>query len=226
MPAEDRLGEGEAQAAVEPGELLGGAVAVGAAGQVLAQIGVHRGAGPPEGHVQQPRIAPALLPQGQFAVRLEAFLAQPFAGPAQHGAGVLLVQAEQRGGYGEGFGLDLGVPQHGARGVGQPPEGAGKQGPAGCRAQQGPGVGPQGGVEEFPALVGAPLGRDTADGDQHLGPPGGTGAGLAEAVAEQPGEGGGGQHARGARPVGAQPGVGQGRRPVPVEERADGMRRR
>lgn len=230
-PAEDRLGEREAEAVVEPGELAGGASAVTAAGQVLAQVRVDVGAAAPEGHVEHAQIAPALGVGGEFAVHLEALLAQPLAGPAQLDADVLLLQAEQRGGHGQGLGLDLGVPQHGAGDLGDALERAGQQPPVvrrqqpGRRALAGSVAGAQVGVEEFPAAVGVPLGRDPADGDQHLGPPGGGRTGLPEGRAEQPGEGGRGEHARGARPVGAQPGVGEGRRPVPVQEFTDGMQR-
>ncbi|GAA3120055.1 hypothetical protein GCM10017687_37150 [Streptomyces echinatus] len=176
-PAEDRLGERAAQSLLEPGELLGGPAAVGAAGQVLVQIRVDVGAAAPVGHVEHAQIAPALVVGGEFAVRLEAFLAQPLAGPAEFDADVLLVQAEQRGGHRQGLGLDLDVPQHGAGDLGHPLEGAGQQAPAGRwqqpgrRAFPGAAAGAQGGVEVLPSAVGVPLRRDTADGDQHMGPP-------------------------------------------------------
>ncbi len=161
-PAEDRLGEGEAQAVAEPGELAGGPAAVTASGQVLPQIRVHAGAAAPEGHVQQAQVAAALGVGREFAVHLEALLAQPLAGPAEFDADVLLVQAQQRGGHGQGFGLDLGVPQHGPGGLGEPLERTGQQPPAGRRQQPGRGApagstpGAQRGVEEFLAAVGVP----------------------------------------------------------------------
>ncbi|WP_411292785.1 hypothetical protein [Streptomyces sp. FBKL.4005] len=202
-----------------------------ASGQVLPQIRVHAGAAAPEGHVQQAQVAAALGVGREFAVHLEALLAQPLAGPAEFDADVLLVQAQQRGGHGQGFGLDLGVPQHGPGGLGEPLERTGQQPPAGRRQQPGRGApagstaGAQRGMEEFLAAVGVPLGRDTADGDQHLGPPGGGRAALPQGGPEEPGEGGRGEHPGGARSVRAQPGVGEGRRPVPVEEFTDGMHR-
>ena len=69
---------------------------------MLTQIGVDVDAAAPVGHVQQPQIVPALLLGGEFAVDLEALLAQPLPGPPQFDGGVLLVQAQQAAGMASG----------------------------------------------------------------------------------------------------------------------------
>lgn len=199
--------------------------------QVLAQIGVELGTAAPERHVEQPQIVPALLLGGEFAVDLEALLAQPLAGPAEFDAGVLLVQAEEGRGDPERLGLDLGVPQQAAGRLLQPLEGTGQQAPLGGGQQAGRGsvaarLGSQRGVEHLPSAVGVPFGRDPADGDEQMGPPGGGRTRVAQRFAEQARERGRGEHARGTGTVGAQPRVGEGGFPVPVEEFTDGLQGR
>lgn len=210
-------------------KLVGGVQAVPAALQVAAQIGVEVGTAAAAGDVQQPVVAVALVVGGEFAVHLEALLAQPLAGPAQFDPGALLLEPQQSGRDRQGLGLDLDVPEQAARGLRQPLERPGQDAPVQRRQQPGGGsvavlaLGAQRRVQQVTTAVGVPFTGDAAHGHQQMGAPGGGRPVLAQALTEQPGEGGRGEHARGALAVGAQPCVGESGRPVAVQQLTDGM---
>ncbi len=226
-----RQGERDAEPGVELVQLVGGVPAVLADAEVHREVRVDLRAAAPEGDVEQPDVALALVVLREFAVDLQALLAQPAPGAAEFDFGALLVQAEQSGGYRERLGLDLDVPEQGAGRLGQLLERPGEQTPFGHRQQ--PGGGPvalsgrraQIGVEHVLPPVGHPFRGDPADGDEDLGAPGGARSGLPQGFTEEPGECGRGEHSGVVRSVGAQPRIGEGRFPVPVQQFADGLQR-
>lgn len=103
----------------------------------------------------------------------------------------LRVDAQQPGRHVERFGVDLGVPEQAAGGLGQPHEGPVRQ-PAVLRYRQAGvglvGAGPQPPVEPGATAVDGPLLGDLVDGDQEFGAPGRRGPGQPQGVDEDPGE--------------------------------------
>ncbi len=125
-PAEYGLGQWQGEFAVEVVQLLGGVAAVAAAAHVPAQIGVEVVTAAPQRHVQHAVVLAALLLGGQFAVDLQAALAQAFTGLPQLDEGGVLADAQQSCGQGQLLGLDLGVPEQAAGGLRKPLERAGQ----------------------------------------------------------------------------------------------------
>lgn len=159
-------------------------MAVPTAAHVAAQIGIEGVPAPAERHVQHAVVLTALVLGSQFAVDLQAALAQAFPGPWHLDGGGVLTDPQQTGRNGQLLGLDLHVPEQTAGGLRKPLE----------RARQQPSVlrrkepcrdplltvrtGQEFRVERFPPLVAEPFGGHTAHGDQQLRAPGRRRSGL------------------------------------------------
>lgn len=155
---------------------------------------------------------------------LQAGVPQPGPGPGEPHRDVARVDTEERGGHLGLLAFHLHVPQQAPRGFGEPLEGGGHEPPVPGRPQPGrrtAGPGAQVGVEHVAPVVGRPLLRDPADGDQQGRPPRRRGSALPPRVLEQAGEGGGGEHSGGVGPGHAQARVGVHGLSVPGEQFLD-----
>lgn len=227
-PPEHPFGQEAGEAAARLVQLTGRGLAVRAAGHVLLQIGADPAAGP-ERYVEQPAVAAALLVGGEFAMVLQAVLAQQFPRPVQCDGNVLDGDSEQAGRYREILGLHLRMPQNTAGGLRQPMERARHEAPVLRREKPVRGtvlvvrVGPQLGTEQLPAFVRVPFARYSAHGHQQLRSPCGLRTGVAHRLPEEPGECCGGEHSGVLRTVRAQSGVREDRHPVPGEQFPGGI---
>lgn len=219
-PAEHRLGEQRAQAALEMAQLLGGETAVAALGQMLLHIR-QQGSAPAYRDVEETVVEPAILGRREFPMGMYTTLAEFFPRLFESGRRGGGVHAEQTGGDGNRFGLDLGVPEQTAGESGQNLERTLGQFPVfGRHGLRRPHTAPAGRFPEVRQNTGYPvLGRPLTDGvaDTHQKPRAQSGCLLAECQPVQDlVEGGRGHHGGDVRPGGeTDDGVFVGGRPVP-----------
>ena len=88
-------------------QLLGGVLAVTAARHVLAQVGVEPAVAAAEGGVEEPAEAAALLAGRGLAVGPQAGVVQEAPRAFQLDGGLLQVESEEHGRYGEFLGLEV-----------------------------------------------------------------------------------------------------------------------
>ncbi len=109
-PAEHRLGEQRAESAFEMTELFGGVTAVAARQQMLFDIG-QQGATASDRDVEEAVVEAAFLARREFA--MGAYTAGPelLTRLIQRRRSASGVHPQEIGRYGNGLGLDLGVPE-------------------------------------------------------------------------------------------------------------------